>query len=223
MTQVLKTKKLFYNKWPFKIECRLKGSNYIARIGSQRFIEWLDDPNGFHFLDVKKGHDAIALKKFATIFSQFEDKDIQVRGEGYHFSVFVKDEALLKELETKLKSWVYSITRPESDQELEFLISNSAKKTLCDRLPHEKYRYKVTLKENTPLETRSKFVDWLGKYDDRVRVSNSSKLWLYGEKMWVQAPFFYVETDKHLSMVLLYLGNHIRKTEEFILKTSINT
>ncbi len=223
MTLQLKTKKLFYRKWPIKVECRLAGSGMIARTGPEKFIQWCNDGSSFPYMQNRQNYNKSELVKFARTFLKFEKEELQLRGEGCHFNIFLKDTDLLSKLEKTLKPWLYSITKPESDQEFEFLLGSGPKKTICDQLPHVKYRYKVTLKENTPTETRKKFLEWLEKYNDQVRVSNSSLRWLKCEKMWVQAPFFYVQTDKHLSMVLLYLGNYIRKTDEFILKDSINS
>jgi len=223
LTLVLKTKKLYYNKWPIKVECRLNGASYIARLGPTRFIEWCDDdsfPMGF---DRRQGFDKPSLKKFANTFLEFAEDDLQVRGEGMHFNIFLKDTALLDKIEKKMSTWIFSINKPESDKEFEYLLAHSSKKVLCDNLPYEKYKFKVTLKENIPLETKAKFLEWLLKYKDQALVSKSSLDWLHHKKMWVQAPFFYVETDKHLSMVLLYLGSYVRKTQEFILKSSINS
>lgn len=217
------TKKLFFNKWPIKVECHLGGSSWIARVGADRFIEWCNG-GGFPLNgDGRTRYDRTELLKFAKIFKPFEGRELQLRGEGRHFNIFLKDTELLDEIVKALSPWIFTVTQPESDKELEYLLSNSPKKVICDQLPYEKYKFKVTLKENTPPETRTKFLEWLQRYDDKVHVSKSSLLWLENKKHWVQAPFFYIETAKHLSMVLLYLGSNIRKTQEYILKSSINT
>lgn len=223
MIRQLKTKKLFYNKWPIKVECHLAGASWITRFGTDRFIEWCihgELPKDFNG---RVKYDRQNLIKFAKIFSQFEEKDLQIRSEGSHFNIFLKDLDLLTEIEKAITPWIVAITKPQSSKEFEFLINNSPKKTICEQLPYEKYKYKVTLKENTPPETKMKFLEWLRRYNDQVHVSNSSLQWLEHKKKWVQAPFFYVESDKHLSMVLLYLGNHVRKSQEFIIESSINS
>lgn len=218
-----KTKKLFYNKWPMKVECRLYGSSWIARVGTYKFMQWCEE-GGFPFNDNgRQRYNKVELIKFAKTFQQFEGKEFQLRGEGSHFNIYLKDKNLLDDIVKVMTPWLYTVIQPDSDKELEYLLTNSSKKVICKQLPYEKYKFKVTLKENTPSETKIKFLEWLRRYDDKVHVSKSSLAWLEDTRKWVQSPFFYVETEKHLSMVLLYLGSHVRKSQEFILQSSINT
>jgi hypothetical protein len=39
----------------------------------------------------------------------------------------------------------------------------------------------------------------------------------------MQSPFMYVEDDKTLAMIGLFLGSNIKKVEEFILRSSISS
>jgi hypothetical protein len=42
MTKIkqLKSNKLYYGKWPFKLECRIKGANKITNLGLEKARDW---------------------------------------------------------------------------------------------------------------------------------------------------------------------------------------
>jgi hypothetical protein len=217
----LKTRKLFYNKWPIKIECAVSKGGFISRSGVEGTLEHLhkvgSNPNyGW------RGVDKTEVKEFAESFRPFETADLQLRGEGDRFNIFLKDYDLLRNITTSLNKWIISITEPHSKEEFDFLLDNN-KKVLCDCLPKEKYRYKIYLKSNVNADTRINFLNWMIKYGDTYNISLSTETWLMHGKFWIQDPFFYVKDQQNLSLCSMYLGNNIKKIEEFILRSKINT
>jgi hypothetical protein len=74
-----------------------------------------------------------------------------------------------------------------------------------------------------PINVRPKFLEWANKYNSKTAIADSTQKWLEGRTSYVQSPFMYVEDDKTLAMFGLFLGNHVRIVEEFILRSSINT
>ena len=59
---------------------------------------------------------------------------------------------------------------------------------------------------------------WVDKFADKIDIATATRKWLKGEKQWVNTPFMYVNDDKMLAMVGLYISGHVRKVEEFILR-----
>jgi hypothetical protein len=162
-----------------------------------------------------------SLIRFLDHVEPFLDKDLQIRTEGAHFNIFCRDTLLRDRIIKALNEWITDVYEPESDEELAFIMSNSNKKIVCNNLPYEQYRYKVHIKESMPVTNRSQFLSWVLKYPDTIHLSNSSRGWLNNKMSWMQAPFMYVEDDKTLAMIGLFLGHNIRKVEEFILRSSI--
>jgi hypothetical protein len=223
------TKRLFYNKWPIKVECYLAGASKIARLGIKDTILWCDDLTD----DVDYGYwvrrqntpvNKIDLKKFAVkVENILQGKECKVRCEGSHYHIFFSDTDLLDQIQKELYPWIQRITAPENKDQHRFLIANGHKKVLCSQYPHDKFRYKIYIRDRMDLDTRKKFLDWLLKYPEKCKVSGNTEAWLKGSKMWVQDPFFYVVDAKMLSMILLYLGDSVKKIQEHILKSDINT
>jgi len=230
----LKTNKLFYNKWPFKVETYIKGASKVYYNGVYDVIEWAanrvkqprwESDVGFWGRKHNSGIDKIELGKYALAVEPYlaDRKDIKVRCEGSHLNLFTDDKDLLEKIRADLYPWIMSITSPSSDEELAFLIDNGHKKVLCNKLPWDKYQYKVFFKNSFETTQRSNFYTWTDRYGAKIEIADSTDRWLQGKKYYVQDPFIYVEDSKMLSMVLLYLGNNVKKVQEFILRNSINT
>ena len=38
--QIQTTDRLFYGKWPFKVECKITGAGHIAKVSKDRLLAW---------------------------------------------------------------------------------------------------------------------------------------------------------------------------------------
>lgn len=221
-----KTSKLYYGKWPYKIACFLPKSCMIVRIGPSKFRPWIEQINNYKHWSMNQtitNEMKESLVRFMDHVEPFLEKDIQIRAEGSHFNIFCRDTLLRDRMVKALNEWITDVYGPESDEELAFMMSNSNKKIVCNKLPYEQYRYKVYLKSSMPMDSRNQFLSWILKYPDTTRVSDTSQYWLNSKKYWMQSPFMYVEDDKTLAMIGLFLGSNIKKVEEFILRSSISS
>lgn len=204
----LKISKLFYNKWPYKICCRIAHASRVLTSFSYGKI-------------IKKEEDDII--KFRKAFKCFLKLDIRVRVEYDHFNIFCNDKVLLAKIHKKLKLWIENIYGPQSDEELEYLRNNGRKKRVCDKLPFDKFEYRIYFKRRIPDTLKESFLNWVSKYDGKIKCSPSTLKWMKNEYQWAQQPFCYVEDSATLTMVGLFLANHIKITEQFVLRDSINT
>jgi hypothetical protein len=216
----LKTRKLFYNKWPYKIDIRLRKVNYVLRLGIDRTHDWLNggESDKFIWRDANK----IDIQEFVNKYQSIKELDLKFRTEGSKISIFLKDADLLDKVVDLFSKWVTTITEPSSVQEYDFLMSNSSKKVICDAFPKGKYRYRVYIKPKMNVNTRERFQSWMANYGDKFDVAASTSNWLSGNKHWVQDPFFYIDDQPMLSMVGMYLGDNVKRVEEFILRDKIN-
>ena len=225
-TQILKLKssKLFYNKWPYKVECIQQGASRIVHSGPAICKEWCSTGKGLSFSHYSnKITDKAQYLRFIEAVEPFLNRkeEIQIRVEGSHFNLFCKDPVILEEIDNNVFEWVRDIRGPTSQEELEFLLSNGHKKILCDVLPYEKYKYRVFFKSRFPVTNRSAFAAWADKYGDKLLVSGTSRRWLIGERHYAQDPFMYVDDNKMLSMAGIYLSGYVKKVEEFITRSTV--
>lgn len=194
------TKKLFYKKYPYKAVFMFPMQQWGGRYG-----------NTFRRIDGQCMEMINSLPK--TYKRRIE------MGSASIFSLTKEEHDQVCKL---LGVWLSSTTEPDNETQLEFLLAQTGKKILCNKLPFDKYQYKIYLKDLT-YEKRVNLKDWLSKYGDKVRMTESSWRWINGIQRWVWKPFFYAVDQNMMSMVCLYLGDSIESFEEFITNSSINT
>ena len=208
------------------MECFLYGASRVIRSGPVAVRDWCTTGGTLQltYWD-QKNLDKTKLLEFTNAVEPFLDRkdDIQIRTKGSHFSLFCMDVNVLEEIDNALFPWIRTVSGPTTAEELAFLLSNGHKKILRDTLPKEKYKYRVYFKSKFPIDKRSSFVVWADTYGEKIEISETSKLWLLGSRQYAQDPFMYVEDDKMLSMVGLYLSGYVSKVEEFILRESALT
>jgi len=217
----LKSSKLFYNKWPYKVECWQAGASRIVHSGPALCKEWCLTGKVLRFSPHDlRSMDKVKFSAFIDASEKFLDmkEDIQIWVEGSHFNLFCKDITILEEIDNVLFPWIKNIVGPTTPEELAFLLSNGHKKILRDVLPKEKYRYRIFFKSKFPADKRESFISWANKYGDKLDISGTSRRWLLGQRHYSQDPFMYVEDDKMLSMAGMYLSGYVKKVEEFILR-----
>ena len=221
----LKTSRLFYKKWPFKVECYLKGASRIKYNGVEDVIDWcMGVPGigkGLWWED--KSIDKSELLQFATAVQPYLDKEIQIRVEGAHFNIFCKDQDLLDNITHSLAAWVTAVYEPSNDDAYNYLLDNPGNKVLCEQYPWDGFQYKIILREKMPEDAKMNFLNWIQRYPGKIRIAGSSLNWIINNKRWMQDPFIYVKDQGTLTMTLLFLGNYCKKTHQYILKSSINT
>jgi len=216
------THKLFYKKYPFKINLSFKNSANICRLGILRTQSWIDGNNfdKWAFRDSERSE----VQVFINCYKQIDFNNLHTRAEGKNVSIFAENRTDAYKIVELMEDWVVQLTEPASVSECEFLLENGHKKILCNALPKEgMHRYRVYIKQNMKLPMREKFYEWMQKFPLKFNVSITTKKWLTGASQYVQSPFFYVSDQQTLSMVGLYLGNHLQRVEEFIVRASINT
>lgn len=226
LPKTLETKKLFYRKYPFKVCCLVTGGRFVTQYGSHAVshaMAW-DKKYGRDGFSRNGRIDPNELDTFLNAVLPFLDNDsIKIRTEGKHFNLFCVDKATYNNILTRLGKWVYEMSEPKTDKDLEYLLNNQAIKVLVDQLPHEKYHYKIVLKSTLKSEARTKLLGWIRKYaEDDIYVSSPSTLdWLYGKKPYIQDPFIYVGSDQIRTLMELYLGNNKSRTEEYVIRSTL--
>lgn len=186
--QKLKSSKLFYKKWIYRVETQL--------------------PN----------HGKMNLRKniLNLVAPYTSTKQLQVRHEGSHLNLFCNDYAILEKIDELLCSYITKISGPTTQEEADYLLENGSKKILCDKLPKDNFKYRIYFKYHWQEDKRTLFYQWSEKNKDKIIVSPTSKLWLSGKRKWAQDPFAYVKDDKSLSMIGLQLTGYVKKVEQFV-------
>jgi hypothetical protein len=218
----LKSNKLFFNKWPYKVECNIGGANKITIYGIERATAWCEGVDSLpsNWRTNYNSHiNKTELLKFIRSVEPFLEKktELKVRAEGSHFNIFCKDSSLLSKMCKELKPWLKAVHGPTTQEEYDFLVSNDNKKVLCDNLPHENFKYKIFLKQKMKSTSRETFLSWTERYDEeQIKISPTTRNWLNGDLFYKQDPFFYIKDSSMLTMARLFLSDNIRIVHEFV-------
>lgn len=211
-----KVNKLFYNKWPYKVECLVPAASRIVRYGVETVLNFCNgDPVNLGYGRTPIDKDKLRAFTNAVIPYLDRKEEIQIRAEGGKFCLFCKDSTVYDSIVKDLSQWIRTISEPETTDQLAFLLDNENKRVLCDVIPYEKYVYKVVMR-NVASNVKFQFHEWSKKYGDDIKISPTTEEWMTGRYSYKQDPFFYVKDSKMLTMTHLFLGNNIRKVYEYI-------
>lgn len=214
------TKKLFYGKYAFKVATLVKGGSNIRTWGAENVLSWEDGRQSYWYK--LSTQDTIRLKEFTKKFKPLVVDGVKVRYEGSHVNLFINDRTHFELVVKELEQFVSGTWEPENDSEMSAMASNN-KIVIVDEYPHRVFTHKVILR-NLPQERRKSLIEWIDKYpSDEFKVSRTTRLYLEGHRLWKQDPFILVKEPKMMTMMVLSLGTYIRRTEQFVLRSSINT
>lgn len=223
--QKLNNSKLFYQKWPYKIECTIFGAQLCSRHTINFLKIWCQDKKKtlFNYSYGSKNVNKEELLKFVCALEPFIfDQNIKVRTEVSNCNLFCLDIETVELVEQNLRPWVRKISGPTTQEELDFILENGARSILCDNLPKSGHKFKVYFHNKFPLEQRKSFAQWIETLPDKIIISPTSNRWLKGERLYAQDPFAYVKDEKVLTMVGLHVSNYIKKIEKFVLRSNLD-
>lgn len=213
MLKKLKTNKLFYGKYPYKVSTRLTGA------GSFRFISL------FKEIAQQIPGSKIKYKDFDAYTQVFLKYGTQIkyRIESNTVNFFMEDRTIYDSICSELSKYIVSLTEPESETELNVLYSKN-KIVLCDAYPHGIYKYKVIYKTNSP-QLKTTLLNWHNTYPETViKFSKKSIAELsHSRSYYWDYSFLYLQDEKFLSMLYLLGNGYIKRVEEYVIRSSINT
>lgn len=221
------TLKLFYKKYPYKLNLRVPIAYALRGRKIEKIAERvIDYPN---YLDLygygQKKHGPFDKSRFIEFIQHLRDIDptlYKIRIEHNTVNLYVETKELLDKLCSRLHTFVRGVYEPSDQSTMEFMLEHE-KKVLVKRLPHGRYTHKIVLKQ-LPDSVRENLNKWVNHYSkDVMLVSKSTKKWLEGRQRWCWNPFIYVSDPKTLTMLGLATQGYISRTEQFVPLSSINT
>jgi hypothetical protein len=215
-----KTNKLFYSKFPYKIVLYCRGAHLVSFIGSEKLSKMTSElAKSYGITDISEFNDFINIMK--TIL---KDSEIKCRLERHTISIFFNDVSFYDNLYDSISLWLKEFHAPSSMEELNFLTNNASKKIICNKLPYDKYQFKVTIKSSMDPNLRQSFKIWADKYGEKFKFANHTLEWIKtGSKGYGWNPMVHVSDPAVLSLVVLFLSGNVSKVYEFVPRSNINT
>lgn len=227
--KIKKTSKLYYKRWLYKLVIECGGISHLRRRG----VEWVaatipvTTAQGWN---IKSYHQTVFENKDslmrigAVLETLLADVEHQIRVEGHTLAIFTNDTKLVDNVKNQLATFLTEVWEPNNLEEATFLLGNKTK-IICDELPHENYRFKIYFKNGAspPKQFMDNFLSWSKKFDDgRIHIPKGTERILDGSTHnYFYGQYFYAKDSKITSMALMFMGDYMNKTEEYVLKSEI--
>ena len=215
--KVYQTNKLFYGKYPYRVETTIAGASRLSMWGVDKTMKWCSGDLMLSHWETFTDDHKMNLYRFAESLKECKALGVKTRAEWETMNLYCADLETYNIVKKRFKKWIYSLTAPATAEDLARL-SSKPMQTLCKRLPHCRYTHKVILRCNMPAHQRLKFLDWLASYKGSIKPSKGTVKWMRGDYSYLQDPFVYVDNPKQLTMVGMFLGNNLKKVQEFVLQ-----
>lgn len=212
----LLTKKLFYGRWPYKIETitpHASAIRYLVKLGihPKDHAHFHSDPN----ID-------LYMALWETLVYIDNISNIKIRIEGPHANFFTDSMELVEEICNRLQGAVEAVYAPASENELT-AFSENKKLVIVKCLPHKTFTHRITIKRFTPVSTRETLKRWLENLPEgSIKTTFKFDTFLSSCGSYSH-PYFYIKDEKTVSMISLMIGSYIHSIEKFVLSSSINT
>lgn len=207
MTKSLLTNRKFYNKWVYKISLCIPGIS-IIRSRSHSEVEAICSLNkiynGITPYSIKKAilnkNEILKINDFIFNLKAEHGKRI----EGDYIDFYTNDSEIYNTILTTFSNVVKICYAPRNDLIEEL---NSNKYIICNKLPYNKYRYKVYIlphKLKTSFLEKQKYISWI-ENQSKILVSEKTKKWFIKMEFNWDRRYMYVE-DKN-TLLLLQMRN----------------
>jgi len=214
-----KTDKLFYRSFPYK--AMLNGEwAFAARYFTEKDIQKIKKRD---LSDWGRSNRAALLHptkviKLIELFAKFDKEDIRMRHEGHSLNVFFKDRSILDQLTKVDKNCVVEFWEPESEEALEYLLTNQ-RTEVKKELTHG-CRYKIILKGNVNKigeQGRQNFINLCNRHPLEFKLTDAMKEGLKSKhRYYWGSSYFYVREGKFLLMAQMILQPIIKEVVKIV-------
>ena len=215
-----KHNKLFYGKYTHKAEFRMPWCGWLYPTTDEHLQRLLSDPTAFD------GHmqfstDIFKVKKHKTEIMQLADfilknrNHIKFRLQSPNAIFYGSRSVIHQAITTFWDNW-----RDCMETDATHIRKMEPNTVICNRLPHNRYRYQIYLKRDAQFKINDRNRKSLAKYllqnTDVARVVNSHMLnWLNGESEYYEG-YFYIADEKCLTPVYMIINDSIDKIVKYV-------
>lgn len=175
------TKRKFYNKWDYKISLQGKEVSYLRYFPVQKLPDLSEDQG--------------LVVKLYNFLSNLKADTYAKRIERNTLDLYVNDRDLYDSICKEFSDVVRFTFSPDPS-----LLGQSGKIIMSNKLPYDRYRYKVYLKPHRlcDSEERRQYLDWLESQIPRVSITENVKTWFHKTNWNWDRRYMYVEDDATL-------------------------
>lgn len=214
------TSKKFYGKWLYRVSIRVAGIAIMRTYSLNRVIEFLKEDHSEETLKYSYHKKAYSNKEDIIDFCEFllkqDPNDWSKRIEVSNIDIYTNNQDLFNGMIEQFKHLLVSICSPDLSRSKEY---DDQHHIICNKLPHNKYKYKVFLKPHklkNDRETKIEYLKWLDTQKN-ILISEAVKKWFINTDWnWDRR---YILVEDHKTLLFLHMRNAevLGKVYEYIL------
>lgn len=217
--RTFKTSKKFYKKWLFKLSLKVEGSGAFRTFDFERIkqicqVGAVSEYNNWQVNNViKNRHD------IARVVACLESKDSRLwskRIEGHFLDIYTNDKEFYESLSVDLGNLIERRYEPD---EIYVNLLDNPKSIICDKLPHNKYNYRVYLQPHKLAgnkEVKQKAVDWMVSQSPRITCTPAVQSWFMKTDWNWDRRYVLVEDEGTLLMLKLRYGDVVGTVYNYV-------
>ena len=218
-----KTKKKFYNKYIYKITLDIPGTSALRWYDFQRLSDLcIAEPSSKRDYPWREKvlSDAINHKEvwidLSVMINTFDSKSFSKRIEGDSIDFYTNNYDLYDTIGKHFSKYVRFRFQPKEGTEQTLL--NSNKEIFVNKLPYDKYQYRVYLKPHKlDSSARRTVANWLEKQVPNITFSQSIKDWIIRtEENWDRR-YIHIIDEKNLLLLQLKSPQLVGKIFKYVL------
>jgi hypothetical protein len=210
------TKRKFYDKWDYKVSLRSTAAVAFRNFPLDVIV---DVTNGVEcgVWRIKRYRDRIANNadfcRQLAVFLQQNQGQYQLRLEHLTLDVYVNSSDLYNQLCHDFSKYLVHRYEPDPTK-----FSTVDGKIVSEKLPHDKFHFKVFLKPHKMAgdrEGKQRYIDWLETQGSKVLITESVKSWFVKTDWNWDRRYMWVEDDQTLLLLKLRGADVIGKVYEY--------
>jgi hypothetical protein len=207
-----KTKKKFYDKWDHKVSLLMMGAA-VFRMADLNEIEQILNGRCIYRYQKEADKNRSNILLLVDELQKYEKNLWQLRIERDQIDVYTNNRSMYDSISEKFLHLV--IKRFEPDIEIPLTNGNVIK---ANRLPHNKFRYKVYLRPHKlckDYDAKERYLEWITGQSSRISISESVKTWFMHTDWNWDRRYIWVEDESTLLMLKLRNADVCGKVYEY--------
>ena len=217
LVQAQETKRKFYNKWLYKISVHNSGAG-IFRVLPLKLIEEACKnvySTRYHFY-LKNPSENKSLITISKILLKEPKENWAIRIESSTLDIYTNDKDFYNKISNRLSNIVFRRYEPDPDK-LDILSEN--KRIVSNKLPHNRYRYKVYLRAHelkTDIKAKAELIKWLKDQSPRIKCTDATAQWFITTSWNWDRRYVLVEDEAQLLMLKMRCGNAMGSVYQYV-------
>lgn len=209
MSKVKEAKKLFYNKFGYKITLRMRGAVYFRIHGTPDTFK-INESNQIYSWQLEAFNNKEKILLLDSILKKYDKSFWKIRVERNLIDIYSTEKDMIVDIESFFEDSIYHIYKPSET------ISEEKNVVNCKKLPHNKFVYKVFLTPHKirDRETKRKLVEWVRTTPGFSMTLSVSQWFITTDWNWDRR-YMWVENSQSLLMLKLRSADAVGTVHEY--------